>query len=130
MRDCVLFAGDMTPSGVMRLDRAQGKHPDTFEFEVGWDYSDVEKHLCQQIIHFDNGRSESSFFAFSREGSTSPSFIVATKNGWDWDLLWVSSDNPLPGIRTIAGPTRAGNLIASVRSSSGWRQIAGPVDAY
>ena len=130
MKDCVLFAGDMTPSGVIRLDRNQGKHPSSFEFETGWDYSETEKHLCQQIIHFDNGRSESAFFAFSREGTTSPSFIVATKNGWDWDLLWASSDNPLPGIRTIAGPTKKGNLIAAVNSSSGWRRVFGRVDAY
>ena len=130
MKDCVLFAGDMTPSGVIRLDRNQGKHPETFEFEVGWDYSETEKHLCQQIIHFDNGRSESAFFAFSREGSTSSSFIVATRDGWNWDLLWASSDTPLPGIRTIAGPTKKGNLIAAVNSSSGWRRVSGRVDAY
>lgn len=123
MKDCVLFAGDMTPSGVIRLDRAQGKN--RFTFTTGWDYSTTDKHLCHVISYQEGAFGEVALFAFAREGTASPSFIVATLDGYLFDILWQESGTSLPGIRSVAGPGADGTVIAAHSTPSGWVEVKG-----
>lgn len=130
MKNCVLFAGDMTPAGVMRLDRAGGKHREKWEFGEAWSYGESHKLLCHAIRHHDTGRTETTLFGFSREGTPSPSIIVGTHDGTQWNLIWESSDNASPGFRFMAGPTLTGELIAAINRGGTWTELRGKIDAY
>ncbi|OFP19925.1 hypothetical protein HMPREF2996_00170 [Corynebacterium sp. HMSC066C02] len=130
MKNCVLFAGDMTPAGVMRLDRAGGKHREKWEFVEAWNYGESHKLLCHAIRHHETGRTETTLFGFSREGTPSPSIIVGTHDGIQWNLIWESSDNASPGFRFMAGPTLTGELIAAINRSGTWTELRGKIDAY
>ena len=130
MKDCILFAGDMTPAGVMRLDREGGKHRTTWNFEEAWNYGSSHKILCHAIRHYETGRGEVVLFGFSREGTASPSMIVGTRDGIHWDLIWESADAASPGFRFMAGPTLTGELVVAINRNGSWTELRGQVDAY
>ena len=123
MQDVVLFAGDMTPSGLIALDRSEGR--DAFSFYTAWDFSETEKHLCHVIRYSSGPLGEIAMFAFAREGSASPSFIVGTRDGCEFEVLWQESGTSLPGIRSLAGPSADGTVIAAHSTSSGWVEVSG-----
>lgn len=74
-------------------------------------------------------------FGFSSETNPAASFIVATYDGFNFELLWQDTveHSAGAGLRTIAGPTLKGELIVGSndgRVANKWSKLTGPVKIY
>ncbi|WBM40048.1 hypothetical protein [Alcaligenes faecalis] len=139
MPDCILFGSDSSPNGVHRIERSQGKHiPGEYIINVAFAYSDEEilTHLCQGIYQATHLPGQPVFFVFGAEGAIRKSFIVATRDGFDFKLMW---ESPEPnargnGLRLIAGPTRQGQLLTRLTDTIDGVlrhfQVRGPAPIY
>lgn len=116
MKDCILFGTDCAPNGIHRIERSQGKSiNEEYIFNVAYAYNNSLKlsHLCQSICQAHHLPDQYVYFGFSTEGQHGTSFVVATKNGFDFVLLWEAQIESRSGrgLRHITGPTRSGNII-------------------
>src|SRR5699024_1866510 len=98
---------------------------------TAWTYSTSDLHLCHSIVHkeFPQG-GEITLMGFSQEGTNSPSYIIATRDGYHTDLIWVDEQNRSLGLRTMAGPTDRGELIAAVNTGAGTVELRGVLDIF
>ena len=125
---CILFAGDMGPD-VLRIDRSEGKRGGTYAISTAWDSTAAGKHLCQAIHKPRRAGDDSpALFAFSAEGEASPSFVVATRDGFEFTEIWRDdvANPPGMGARNIVGPTLRGNVVlaSNDRKVSGmWSEV-------
>ncbi|HEY9470065.1 MAG TPA: hypothetical protein VIQ76_10685 [Propionibacteriaceae bacterium] len=138
MPGCILFAGDMEPSGIMRIDRSQGKDRSTpYQLATAYDHPDTNmKHLGQAISYTNRvGDDPVALFGFGAEGTTAPSFILATFDGYNIRKVWQDSSPQAAGygIRNIVGPTLRGNMIVASndqRVAGMWTQWKGKALGY
>lgn len=139
MQDCILFGTDSSPNGVHRIERSQGKNiVGEYVINIAYAYSDepMLTHLCQGIYQAINIPNQPVFFAFGAEGAIRKSFIVATRDGFDFKLVWESAEPNARGmgLRLIAGPTRQGNLVSRITDNIDGVvtnfQVIGPAPIY
>ena len=139
MPKCVLFGTDTYPNGVQRINRTAGKHSGTYTIDQAYtvpgDLGSLT-HLCHAIHKVDReGDDGPALFGFGAETQAAKSFIVATRDGYDFKLLWMDPE-PQPagrGVRSIAGPNLRGELI--VRHNDGrvahmWSELVGKAPIY
>lgn len=135
MPKCILFAGDMEPSGLMRINRSEGKQrTGHYTYEVAYDFDPAKgTHLCQQHVRADRAGDDGvAFFGFSSEGSSAPSILVATLDGYTVTTVYEDAvfQPSGSGIRNVAGPTLKGNLILASQRGGTWSEIKGKAPGY
>lgn len=136
MPKCVLFYGDMGPD-VVRIDRSEGRYKaGGYATPVAFDSTAAGKHLCQGFMRADRrGDDAPAIAAFSSEGTTAPSFAVATLDGYTFAEIWRDPADQAPGMgsRSIVGPTLRGKVIISSNDqkvSGQWSQITTDAPGY
>lgn len=135
MPKCILFFGDLGPD-VIRIDRAEGRHSGAYTTEVAWDSTAPGTHLCQGYYRADRAGDDAPLLAtFCAEGTASPSFAVATLDGWNFIEIWRDLANQAAGMgaRSIVGPTLRGQIIINSddQKVTGMRsQITAPAPGY
>jgi hypothetical protein len=104
---------------------------------TAYDHPDSKvKHLGQAISYTTRvGDDPVALFGFGAEGTTAPSFILATFDGYDIRKVWQDSSPQAAGygIRNIVGPTLRGNLIVASndqRVAGMWTQWKGKALGY
>lgn len=135
---CVLFAGDVNPSGLLRISRSQNKiRSGHYNLELAYDApSSLGMHLCQGICRVRwAGDNAPAYFGFCPDVVSGPSFVIATYDGYNVAEVWRDS-GPRPGgsgIRNVVGPTLRGNLIvasADGRVAGKWSEFKGKAPYY
>ncbi|WP_354350045.1 hypothetical protein [Pseudarthrobacter sp. PvP090] len=138
MPKCILFAGDVNPSGLYRINRSQRKiHSGHYTLELAYDApASLGMHLGQSISRIQRvGDDAPAFFGFCPDIVSGPSFVIATYDGYTVTEVWRDSEALASGkgIRNVVGPTLRGNLI--VASSDGrvagkWSEFKGKAPGY
>lgn len=136
MPKCVLFYGDMGPD-VVRIDRAEGKRKvGGYATPVAFDSTAEGKHLCQGFARIKRpGDDAPALAAFSAEGAQSPSFAIATLDGYTFTEFWRDTvANPSGmGARSIVGPTLRGEVVISsndLKVAGSWSEVRAPAPGY
>ena len=93
MPECILVGSDLTPNGVWRIDRKQGKNPDgQYEFEAAYKINDSipRTHLCHSITRVPgvDGRPDLVLFGFGAESNPGESIVVGTWDGWGFNVMY------------------------------------------
>lgn len=131
----ILFGSDTGPSGVMRINRSEGKDAGTYELEVAYTPEDPG-HLCQAITRAHReGDDAPTFIGFSSEGKAARSYVVATRDGYDFTLVWRDPVDQAAGFgtRNIIGPTIRGNVVIASNDQKAtplWSKIVLPSPGY
>lgn len=132
MPTCLLFGSDDVSNGILRIDRAEGKHTIDGKYKVQVAYKINEEivrtHLCHSITQAKHFPDAPVLFGFGSESNPAPSIIIATYDGWTFSRLWEDSISQPAGrgIRNVVGVTAKNEVIA--RSNDGrvvgrWSQI-------
>lgn len=136
MPKCVLFYGDMGPD-VVRIDRAEGKaKAGGYSTPTAFDSTAVGKHLCQGFTRVKRtGDDAPALAAFSAEGAQSPSFAIATLDGYTFTEVWRDTEaNPSGmGARSIVGPTLRGDVIIGSNDQKvpgAWSEVRATAPGY
>lgn len=112
---CVLFATDGHPNGVMRISRSAGKHTGPYDFEIGYLYDDVQTLtiLCQSVWRAERpGNDAPVVFEFVSAPGEGRRFILTTVDGYTFNKVW---EDPLisrgNSSGSAYGPTVSGRLL-------------------
>lgn len=110
MPDAILFGSDTGPSGVLRIDRAEGQGAPSYTLHTAYVPADPG-HLCQAIQR-PAAPGEPALFGFCAEGKPARSYVVATLDGYTFTRLWRDPAEQAAGwgTRSVAGPTRDGRV--------------------
>ena len=135
---CVLFAGDVNPSGLHRINRSQGKiRSGHYTLDLAYDApASLGMHLGQSISHVRrSGDDVPAFFGFCPDVVAGPSFVIATYDGYSVIEVWRDRvARPAgKGIRNVVGPTLRGNLIVASndgRVAGKWSEFKGKSPGY
>lgn len=132
---CVLFFGDMGTE-VSRIDRTAGKDG-PYTLVNAYTTSDSGKYICQGHYRAQREGDDAPLLAaFSTEGEAGRDFVLATMDGYDFEVVW---RNPQTigggrGVRHPIGPTIRGEFIASTNAIDGtignWASIRIPATGY
>ena len=137
--NAILFGTDVAPNGVHRINRGQGKNAASYAYEVAFafpgDDGVTRTHLCQSIHRIRRPYGDVYLFGFGSETNPAPSFIVATSDGYAFQLIWTDTQAQPAGygLRTIAGPSLQGDLIVGSndqRAAGVWSVFKGPAPIY
>lgn len=135
MEKCILFVGDQYPSGFMRIDREGGKTRTNWTWHVAYQHW-TGRHLGGRMAKRDLPNGEVVYVGmFTPEGVSTRSFIVATRDGYTFDVLWEDAqDTPVSTIGGgVVGPTLGGEMVGAVNNQQfpgKWTQLRGPVDLF
>lgn len=139
MPRCILFAGDVNPSGLLRINRSQGKwRTGHYTVEVAYDAPATmgTMHLGQGNCRIRSLADDApAFFGFCSDVVEGRSFLIATYDGYSVTKIWHDAA-ALPagkGIRNVLGPTQRGNLIVASndgRVAGKWTQLKGRAPGY
>ena len=112
--NCVLFASDGQPNGVLRIPRTAGKGAGTYTPEVAYQIDNSVSlawlgHLPFRAVRA--GDDAPALFPFAPELSTGKSKVLATTDGYTFTVVW---EDPISttskGAITALGPTARGKL--------------------
>lgn len=133
MPTCLLFGSDDIPNGILRIDRAEGKHTVDGKYKVQVAYKINNEtvnrtHLCHAITQAKHYPNAPVLFGFGSESNPAPSIIIATYDGWTFSRLWEDSISQPKGrgIRGVVGVTVKNEVIAisnDERVVGKWSQI-------
>lgn len=134
----ILFGTDTAPNGVMAFDRSEGKKKGLYTLKQAYTIpggdGTTRTHLCQAIHRVPQEGGGVWLFGFGAETNPGKSTIAATRDGFTWTTFWQDpvAQNPGKGLRTIAGPTLAGELIVGSddQRTSLWTVWRGPAPIY
>lgn len=112
---CVLFATDGHPNGVLRISREQGKHHGHYDMEVAYLYDDVQglTILCQSVWRANRpGDDAPVVFEFVSAPGEGHRFILTTVDGYTFNKVW-EDPNVTRGNSSgrAYGPTATGKLL-------------------
>lgn len=137
---CVLLASDGYPNGVWRINRSEGrKLSGTYTIETAYTIPGSQpaalQYLCHAIHRVPQEGGDLYLFGFGAETEPAASCIVATRDGRTFWLLWQDSEQQPSGrgLRTITGPTMAGELIVGsndTRAANMWSEWRGSAPIY
>lgn len=115
LEDCILFASDGVPNGIMRISRSQGRNAESYELETAVKFNDIDRisHLCHGIYQAKDIPGAPVLFGFGAETIEGKSVWAATRTGYDATVIYEDSVvNPAGvGARSCFGPTLRGNII-------------------
>lgn len=135
MPRCILFFGDMGAE-VSRIDRTDSKDG-PYTLTTAYRPPESGGYLCQGHYRADRAGDDAPLLAaFSTEGSAGRDFIVATMDGYTFDIIW-RNPNEIGsgrGVRHPIGPTVRGQFIATTNAADGqvgeWATIRIPATGY
>lgn len=135
MPQCVLFFGDMGDA-VSRIDRTEGKDG-PYTLVPAFTALDDGKYLCQG--HY-QGRREGGdaplLAAFATEGADGRDYLVATMDGYAFEVVWQNPDviGGGRGLRHPVGPSIRGQFFVATNAVDGtvgnWAQLRIPATGY
>jgi hypothetical protein len=113
--NCVLFATDGHPNGVLRISREQGKHQERYEMEVAYLYDHIQSLtiLCQSVWRANRpGDDAPVVFEFVSAPGEGHRFILTTVDGYTFNKVWEDPNITRGNSSGSAyGPTASGRLI-------------------
>lgn len=139
MPNCVLFATDSSPNGVLRINRSEGKHTGAYPVDVAWVIPEDDgglSHLAQSAYRVERGNGENlAMIAFGTETKTGRGFAVASYDGYEFNRFWQDSQDVEAGRgpRTMIGPTLDGKVIIGSndqRTEHMWGVWSGRANVY
>ena len=111
---CVLFATDGAPNGVLRIDRAAGKHTGTYDMEVAYRHDDEPglTILCQCIWKAARpGNDAPVVFEYVSAPGEGRRFILTTVDGHTFNKVWEGEIVRGNSSGSAYGPTASGRLL-------------------
>lgn len=138
MPRCILLAGDVNPSGLLRINRSEGKmRSGHYTLDVAYDApAELGMHLGESICHITRvGDDAPAFFGFCSDVVSGVSFVIGTYDGYTVTEVWRDTA-ALPsrkGTRNVVGPTLRGNLIVASndeRVAGKWSEFKGKAPGY
>lgn len=112
--NCVLFATDGAPNGVLRIDRRQGKGRGTYQIEVAYRHDEELSLsiLCQSVWRANRAGDDAPvIFEFVSAPGEGRRFILSTVDGYDFNVLWESDVVRGNSSGRAYGPTLSGRLL-------------------
>lgn len=135
MPQCVLFFGDMGDD-VSRIDRTEGRDG-PYTLVPAFVALDDGKYLCQG--HYQGQREGGDaplLAAFATEGAAGRDYLVATMDGYAFEVVWRNPDviGGGRGLRHPVGPSIRGQFLAATNAVDGttgnWAQLRIPATGY
>lgn len=121
MPECVLFGTDGPPNGVIRIDRAQGKHKGRYTLDTAYldNAATIISHICQSVFRAKRlGDDAPAVFYFGPGVALYPAYVLTTMDGWTFTKVWQDSLTPTSQYNGNAlGPTASGRLIITAPDS-------------
>ena len=138
MPRCILLAGDVNPSGLLRINRSESKFRiGHYTLDLAYDApATLGMHLGQAISRIRRvGDDAPAFFGFCPDVVSGPSFVIATFDGYTVTEVWRDTEALAAGkgIRNVVGPTLRGNLIVASndgRVAGKWSEFKGRSPGY